>query len=124
VVIKALSLTLLKGLGFASTARKSRLHSSCDSALTSPGLILGNGISAAGLSLSKPARWAYLKKDLMAASVRARVDGPLGLLWPTSANQSGNPERVRGLHLLAGTSVPDVGLGKSEISASPLRRTL
>jgi len=78
VVRRALSLSLLNRLGFVSTASRSQPHSSCERAFTSPTLILGRGMSAAGLSLSRPARWAYLKKDLMAANARARAEGPLG----------------------------------------------
>src|SRR4030095_6647664 len=79
VEIIALSLTFLKELGFVATMRKSRPHSSWDNARTSPILILGRGISAAGLSRSRPARWAYLKYDRMAESARARAEGPFGL---------------------------------------------
>ena len=78
MTIIAMSLTFLKGLGFLPTTRKRRPHSSRDRARTSPILILSREMSAAGSSLSRPARWAYLKNDRMAASARARAEGPFG----------------------------------------------
>lgn len=124
VVRRALSLVFLKGLGFVSTARRSRPHSSCDRAFTSPTLILGRGMSAAGLSLSRPARWEYLKKDLMAASARARAGGPLGLYGRYQQARPGNPGYSRGKHLPAGTCFPISKLGKRGIYRGHVDRTL
>jgi hypothetical protein len=57
-------------------------------------LIFGRAISAAGLSFSRSARSAYLKKERVAASVPGAVDQQKLVAWAKSSSERTIPRFI------------------------------